>query len=161
MDAQSTTTETQSTQHLVAQNITPGRQSTTVKVPSTSERAEQHCGEAEYNIQVRVQQPTCARRLDAQSNIRSPRHLGAQSSATERQGTTTKEPQTLGDAELYHREAYYNKQGAPDIWGRRDLLQRGSVQQPRSPRHMGAHSSITDRQNTTIKEPQTCGVAEL
>ena len=26
---------------------------------------------------------------------------------------------------------------------------------------MGAHSSITDRQNTTIKEPQACGVAEF
>ena len=36
--------------------------------------------------------------------------MGAEISTTERQSTTTKEPQTFGEAELYYREAEANNQ---------------------------------------------------
>ena len=78
---------------------------------------------------------------------RSPRHLGRHNSTTEKQGTTTKEPQTFGGGDLHYREAEYNNQGAPDIWGGRALLQRGRVQQPQSPRHSGMQSTTAQRQS--------------
>ena len=78
--------------------------------------------------------------------------MEVENSIRERQGVTTKMPQTLGGAELYCREAEYT--AAPDIWGDRALQQRAILQQPRSPRHFGAQSSTTERENTTTKEPK-------
>ena len=85
----------------------------------------------------------------------SPGHLVAESSVTERQGTTTKEPQTLGA------ERQSTTTNEPQTFGGAELYYRGRVQQPRSPRHLGVESSITERQGATTKEPQTFGGAEL
>ena len=90
---------------------------------------------------------------------RCPRPLSAQSSTAERQSITSKsECNNQRALDVWMRRATL---GAPDIWGRRALLQRGRVQQRKSPRHWEMQSFTTERPTITNKEPQTFGGAEI